>query len=117
MDLSDYNFYHTIDLPGFGTMMGQWDLRPGIDRYLGDVRFGGKRVLDVGCANGFLSFHLERCGAEVVSFDMDENQEWDIVPYSGLNIDKFVADKKDRVRKLNNAYRLARRVDFSVTVV
>lgn len=68
-DLSQCHFYHTMDLPE-GTIHGDWDLRPVIQSYLGNVDVRGKRVLDIGTATGFLSFHCERSGAkEVVSFD------------------------------------------------
>ena len=30
------------------------------------VNFAGKRVIDIGPASGFLSFHMERAGAQVV---------------------------------------------------
>src|SRR5947208_16942976 len=28
-DLADCYFYHTTDIPGVGTVRGEWDLRPG----------------------------------------------------------------------------------------
>jgi len=55
-------FYHTIALPGCGTVEGDWDLRRGIRDYLGGVDFGGKRVLDIGTANGMIC--LEPRGRE-----------------------------------------------------
>lgn len=82
--LEGCTFYHTIDLPGLGTQNGQWDLRPTIDAYLGRVDFAGKRVLDVGAANGFLTFEMERRGADVVAFDLPSGGEWDLVPFAGL---------------------------------
>jgi SAM-dependent methyltransferase len=63
-------WYHTFDLPGVGFVQGDWDLRPCIHDYLGRYDFKGKRVLDIGTASGFLSFHCEQAGArEVVSVD------------------------------------------------
>ena len=58
-DIKDSYFYHTIDLPVLGTVEGNWGLRNNIREYLGNVEFRNKRVLDVGCANGALSFFLE----------------------------------------------------------
>ena len=58
----DYHFYHAIDLPGIGEMPGEWDLRHAPDEYLGNVVVTNKRVLDMGTANGFLSFHMESKG-------------------------------------------------------
>lgn len=70
-------WYHTIELaPGLITP-GWFDLRPIVDRMpWPDVR--GKRCLDVGPYDGFLSFELERRGAsEVVAADIGDNSEWD----------------------------------------
>src|SRR5882757_1376055 len=101
-------FYHTMDLPGIGRIEGNWDLHPKLNEYLGNVRFGGRRVLDVGCANGILSFHMEKQGAEVVSFDLDKNQDWDIVPFAKWDqFEHIAADRKAIINRLNNAYWLA----------
>jgi SAM-dependent methyltransferase len=78
-DISSCYFYHTVDLPGIGLQKGEWDLRGDFDDYVGRVDFTGKRVLDVGCGSGFLSFSAEeRNASEVVSFDMDDaaRQHW-----------------------------------------
>jgi SAM-dependent methyltransferase len=110
-NLSDCDFYHTIDLPELGTIDGQWDLRPGIAYYFGNAVFKGKRVLDVGCANGFLSFHLEKQGAEVVSFDLDPAEDWDIVPFAKMkDLKEKVAGRKIEIRRLNNAYDLCHKL-------
>ncbi len=103
-DPSDCLFYHTTDVPGHGTMPGPWDLRGGIDAYLGGVSFAGKRILDVGAASGFLSFHMERQGGEVVSYDLSDAQRWDHVPYAGTDLIAIDAADKASIRKLNNSY-------------
>jgi 2-polyprenyl-3-methyl-5-hydroxy-6-metoxy-1,4-benzoquinol methylase len=69
-NLNDCYFYHTGDLPGLRVQKGEWDLRGNISAYLGDVDFEGKRVLDVGTANGFLCFEIERRAAEAVGYDL-----------------------------------------------
>jgi hypothetical protein len=79
--IEDAIFYHTIDLPGFGTIKGNWDLRGHVDDYLGHVDVRGKRVLDVGTATGFIGFEAERRGAEVIAFDMGEDEPYDPIPY------------------------------------
>jgi hypothetical protein len=48
--LADCTFYQTIELPEVGLCRGSWDLRPGIDRYLGSTDFAGKRVLELEAA-------------------------------------------------------------------
>ena len=78
--LEDCWFYHTIDLPGLGTVPGEWDLRGGLDDYLGGVSVRGKRVLEVGTASGFLCFAMEQRGAEVVAFDLAPGKVCDLIP-------------------------------------
>jgi hypothetical protein len=112
-DARECLFYHTLDLPEIGVVdsPGSWDLRPGLDAYLGHVAFAGKRVLDVGAANGALSFHMERAGAEVVSFDLDEHAAWDMVPFAAWkDYAHIAAERKHLTRQLNNAYWLAHRL-------
>lgn len=102
--LEECYFYHTMDVPGYGTIKGEWDLRGSIDRYLGDFNFAGKRVLDVGAASGILSFHIENQGAEVVSFDLSDDYDWDIVPFAENNVDSALAERRRHLKKINNGY-------------
>src|SRR5438477_10034130 len=70
-------WYHTMELaPGVVTP-GWFDLRPVVERMpWPDV--SGRRCLDVGTADGFLAFELERRGAaEVVTTDIADHAEWD----------------------------------------
>ncbi len=109
------DFYHTMDIPGHGHVEGQWDLRGTLGTYLGGVPFAGKRVLELGTADGFITFEIERQGADVVSYDLSPDFRWDVVPYarSALSTartgdpghwltteDRF----KDGITRLNNAY-------------
>lgn len=101
----DCYFYHTMELPGYGVIKGNWDLRPGVDSYLGHVDFFGKRVMDVGTANGYLCFEMEKRGAEVVGYDLSDEYDWDIVPFGGgLKLDETIQVRKKTIRKLNNAW-------------
>lgn len=79
-DVSECTFYHRMDVPGLGVVGGQWDLRHCTDEYMGSYDVQGKRVLDVGAASGYMSFEMEKRGAEVVSFDMASGAQWDLVP-------------------------------------
>jgi len=99
-------FYHTIDIPGVGRIDGNWNLLPNIAVYLGDQDFKNKRVLDVGCANGLLSFYMEQCGAEVVSYDLDQTESWDLVPFAKWSdFDEDIATEwKTHIDRINNAY-------------
>jgi SAM-dependent methyltransferase len=108
-DLSECFFYHTIDLPGVGVMHGEWDLRDGLDQYIGSVDVRGKRVLDVGSANGFVSFSLERNGATVVAYDLSPGEQWDLVPYGGIVDEAYARERQLLLRRLNNAFWFAHR--------
>lgn len=79
--VSDCVFYHSMDLPESGSQEGHWDLRGRFDDYISRIPVGGKSVLDVGTASGFLSFEAEKRGAKVVSVDASSPIHWDRVPF------------------------------------
>ncbi len=119
-DLKDCLFYHTVDLPGYGVVDGEWDLRQGVDDYLGHVSFTGKRVLELGTADGFLGFEMERRGGSVVSYDLSPQHSWDVVPYAHVAYGDpkrnqggdWVLDRsrfEEKISKLNNAFWLSHR--------
>jgi tRNA (mo5U34)-methyltransferase len=68
--VTQHDWWHTIELsPGVVTP-GGWDLRPTAAE-LPWPGVGGKRCLDVGTADGFWAFEMERRGAaEVVATDL-----------------------------------------------
>ncbi|MCU0788780.1 MAG: class I SAM-dependent methyltransferase [Verrucomicrobia bacterium] len=106
-DPSLCQFYHRMEIPGVGEVGGEWDLRQTIDSYLGEYDFTGQRVLDVGAATGFLTFEIERRGArEVVSFDMEDGAQWDIVPHALARGDAgaFLEQVQRGHKRLKNAY-------------
>src|ERR1700690_3177235 len=107
-NLEDCYFYHTMLLPDIGRVQGNWDLNPNLSKYLGDVNFSEKRVLDVGCASGVLSFYMEQHGARVVSYDLDKNGDWDMVPFAKWeHLAHISNERKTIIDRLNNAYWLA----------
>ncbi len=108
-DLAECAFYHTIDIPSYGVIEGEWDLRGHEQQYLGGVAFSGKRVLEVGVANGFLSFFMERQGANVVGYDRSEQHAWDIVPYAGDDYLTRQREYQASLGRLANGYWLAHR--------
>ena len=72
MSLVDCFFYHVMDIPGLSEpTKGEWDLRKGVDEYLGHVDFKNKTVLELGPASGFLTFHIEKMGGDVTSIELD----------------------------------------------
>ena len=102
----DCFFYHRLDIPGVGVVGRQWDLRDCIDAYLGNTDFRGKRVLDVGAASGYLTFAMEQRGAEVVSFDMADGAQWNLVPRIELQprLGQMYQECRATHRQLQNAY-------------
>ena len=109
-DMSECLFYHTMDLPEHGTVEGLFDLRAGVDDYLGHVDLRGKRVLEIGTANGYLCFHMERAGAEVVAYDLSEDARWDFVPFARSDGVAIEREYRTNTRKLNNAWWMAHRL-------
>jgi 2-polyprenyl-3-methyl-5-hydroxy-6-metoxy-1,4-benzoquinol methylase len=104
VSIEDCYFYHTIDIPNHGVVHGEWDLRGQETTYLGNVNFQGKRVLEIGTASGYLCFAMEKMGADVVAYDLSENQEWDIVPYAEHDLTDYVIEHKKYLRRLNNGF-------------
>ena len=74
-------WYHTIELgPGL-TTHGVYDHRPVLERFEIPENLAGKRALDVGTADGFFAFELERRGAaEVVALDITSWSAVDSLP-------------------------------------
>lgn len=122
-ELKECSFYHTMEIPGYGLVEGQWDLRETVDEYLGHVDFAGKRVLELGKASGFLTFQMEAQGAEVVAYDLSEHDDWDVVPFARLRQDQselhplyppgietwqeFLRTRREGIGYLNNGFWLA----------
>ena len=117
-DISQCYFYHTTDVPGLGVQLGEWDLRNAFDQYVGHVSFDRKRVLDVGCGSGFLSYSAEDAGArEVVSFDMDDSRRQHWLPFHSklayADPPKFRAEHNKSIQRWRNAYWLSHRLKGS----
>jgi O-methyltransferase len=104
------DFYHVVELPSGELAAGQWDLRATADDYLGGVDVAGKRVLEIGPASGFLSFHMERRGASVVCVEPPMDAFWDLVPWADVgSARQGFADHIARIRNsfwyLHGTYR------------
>src|SRR5271154_5004596 len=82
-DLDDFVWYHATELPDGTVLPGVWDLRGHESAYLGGVDFAGKRVLELGPATGYLTFFMERMGAQVVSFEAGFDVPVDTLPVKG----------------------------------
>jgi O-methyltransferase len=81
--IAECDWYHTFDLPNGGAIDGAWDIRGHEEAYLGGTQFNGKRVLEPGPASGYLTFHMERNGAEVVAFETGFDIPVDLLPIAG----------------------------------
>jgi O-methyltransferase len=82
-DLSDFTWYHATELPDGRVLPGVWDLRGHESEYLGGVDVRAKRVFELGPATGYLTFWMERQGAEVVSFEAGFDVPVDTLPVKG----------------------------------
>lgn len=100
----DCVFYHVADLADGTTTSGQWDLRGVADTYLGEVDFAGKRVIEVGPASGFLSFHMERQGAQVATIDTPLETTWDFVPQAAIDLSAHRAAFRSHIREVRNSF-------------
>jgi SAM-dependent methyltransferase len=97
-------FYHTMEIPGHGVVKGPWDLRAGVDAYLGNVSFTNQRVLEIGPASGFLTFEMEKRGANVVSAEVTDDPGWDFVPYPAALLQEVFGPRRERMHRLKNSY-------------
>ena len=87
-DLRDLVWYHTVELPDGRVLPGAWDLRGHEPEYLGGVDVGGARVLELGPAIGYLTYYMERQGAEVVAFEAGFDVSIDFLPVRGREDDE-----------------------------
>lgn len=82
--LHDPIWYHTFDFNrDVKGITPEFDLSGSIDEFLLPKDMAGKTFLDIGTANGFFSFEMERRGAKVTSFDLGLDDDTDKVPYPG----------------------------------
>jgi O-methyltransferase len=104
-NVAECYFYHTMELPGHGVIEGRdWDLRGRVDEYLGNVDFAGQRVLEIGPASGFLTFEMEKRGADVVSVEVTDEHGWDFVPYPPRRLDEIFGPRRIVMQQLKNSY-------------
>jgi len=102
--VAECHFYHWMDIPGHGLVEGDWDLRGGVADYLGHVALAGRRVLEIGPASGFLTFHMESQGAEVVAVELAPGADWDIVPHAALDLERVRSDRQAIMDRLRNGF-------------
>ena len=106
ISLEDCKFYYVQDIPGLSEpTKGEWDLRKGVDEYLGHVDFKNKTVLELGPASGYLTFHMEKLGGKVICIDLlTEKDSWDFVPDCHHNLNIKERDFMNELKKVQNAF-------------
>jgi O-methyltransferase len=104
VSIEDCEFYHVMDLPGFGRVGGLWDLRGRVNEYLGHVDLKAKRVLEIGPASGFLTIEMERSGADVVAVEVPDDPGWDFVPYPPHVLDPARVPRANQMRRIKNSF-------------
>ena len=97
-------FYHTQEFPDGETVEGNFDLRAGVDDYIGNLDYNGKRVIEIGPASGVISFAMEERGADVVSIDLPVDGNRDIVPYAGVDQSAVMVRQMSHLEKVRNSY-------------
>jgi hypothetical protein len=116
--LADCSFYHAMDLPGYGFLAGDWDLRGDADNYLGNQNFRGKSVVDVGTGSGFLCFEMEKRGAQVTAFDRflkGTDDSMGQIPYAdfdrrfGMPIGQSAENRRYMANRMQNSFWLSHR--------
>jgi O-methyltransferase len=100
-----------MEVPGEGLVGGserfvggQFDLRGREEEYLGHVPLNGRRVLEIGPASGFLTFHMESKGASVVAVELGPDADWDIVPQASLDLASIRAERREVMAQLRNGF-------------
>ena len=104
LSIDDCYFYHTMEFSDGQVCEGSWDLRGGEREYLGYIDFTGQTVLELGPATGYLSFFMERMGAQVVCFDLAKGMTHEVLPLPGLDIAREEKNGIDFVYKTQNSW-------------
>lgn len=103
IDLNDAIWYHTFDFNrNVEGIVPHYDLNTCIDKFLLPEDGKGKTFLDIGTANGFFSFEMERRGADVISFDLGLENDTDKIPYPGSP--NRIASAREYIKKLHKGY-------------
>ena len=98
-------FYQATDLPEFGFVPGVWDHRGTENVYLAHTDFTGLTALDVGPANGFWSFEMERRGAKVTALELGPGDDWDAVPHGGKPTSGLGENLKANVEEVHDQFK------------
>jgi tRNA (mo5U34)-methyltransferase len=86
--IAQESWYHTIELPDGIVTDGRFDHRPLVPYYGLPADMSGMRALDVGTADGFWAFEMERRGAEVVALELPRMRDRDFPAAAKRHIDE-----------------------------
>ncbi|HXT06947.1 MAG TPA: methyltransferase domain-containing protein [Roseiarcus sp.] len=104
------SWYHYIDWPDGTVTRGIVDLRRNIDPYLGWTDFAGKTVLEIGPASGFVTKELEARGASVTCIDLPDENAWDAVPRTDLDVQAWTSQRKSGTNRLRSGWWYTQRI-------
>lgn len=78
-EIAGYDWYHTIELPNGVVTPGLFDMRRVAPKLPFPPSLAGKRCLDIGTADGFWAFEMERRGAsEILAIDLVDPSKRDV---------------------------------------
>jgi O-methyltransferase len=60
--------------------------------------------LEIGPASGFLTFEMEKRGANVVSVEVTDEHGWDFVPYPVARLEEVFGPRRIVMQQLKNSY-------------
>ena len=83
---------------GIGICVAEWMSTSG------NVDFAGQRVLEIGPASGFLTFEMEKRGADVISVEVTDEHGWDFVPYPDARLEEVFGPRRIVMQQLKNSY-------------
>ncbi|MCU1430259.1 MAG: methyltransferase type 11 [Actinomycetia bacterium] len=101
---ADCHWYHEVPLRDGSRMCGAWDLIGGEDHYTGAVALRGKRVLEFGPASGYITYFLERVGAEVVAFEAGFDACIDLLAFGRSDVEAMRTNAMRFVAEVNNSW-------------
>ncbi len=109
--INEIHWYHDFDFPGglqarSGTPDAEFHrkLWRFIETNLDTIDFHGKRVLDIGCWDGYWSFYAERRGASHVLATDDVSQNW--TAGEGVRLAKQLLSSKIELDQRRSVYQL-----------
>ncbi len=105
----DCIFYHSVE-DGRHLHSGFWDLRGREKDYIGLVEPKGCRLLEFGPASGYLTFYLEREGAQVVAFELPPGKAPDLVPLHSVDLEAHRKSGIEFQSRIRNSWWYLRRM-------